>query len=265
MSSINIPLENWLAEIADNKVKSMTPVKVKSVAILSEGFDYTQMTKMSEAQKLVCSELVIYLNNVLNTDTLLWPEGLREDFSNIALVKKENGEACFTIVIDKDELDEGTVFVPDTEGLVLIEFTLRNDIFVGVDSAGLMDMLLDPDLSKALFTGDAAVIAVRPNAPEVRLMYVDEDESDPSFSRFLLKGDYEPVLKTAIARYVNKVTNNSLSDELMEHLLHFCEITREDKTEFLMSFDLFGRVIFMGVDYVEGYNPNPQETEDEIS
>ena len=259
MSPINIPLENWLMVTDNSKVTSTECVKILSGDCVKEESISSIMRKQASGQVLVIAELVLAINNVLNTDTLLWPEGIREDFSNIGLFfNSETNEPEFKIILTKEDATEDELVANESNPL-LVTFQLRNPVFINNEKPALLNILMQPDVSEALLSGQIPNLKVNDTAPTLRLMLLDDTVVD-SLTDYMIKTDLSLIHKVAVCRYFNKVINGLIHEDMIDKIITIKEIVnKNNQSEFFMSIDVYGQVILLTMVYDEDYNPNEEE------
>lgn len=253
MSPIDIPLENWLCTFNEGKLTSSEYVKVHEIGTVSKDFDTKKMLKSADSQVLVCAEMIQYFNNQLNTDKLLWLEGVREDLSNLAMIyNQKTNNTMFIIILTKNDI-EGFQPVEDNENPIVIHFTLRNEVFISNEKPRFMELVTKPAIAEVLSGSMVAKLQVHPKAPQLRITIIEEGEGESS-DQFLIKEDQNSIYTTAILKYINKVYPDFIHEDMVSKIITIKEMQRDDITEFFISFDIFGKVFLIGVVYDEIFN-----------
>lgn len=261
MSPINIPLENWLGALTDNKLISSEVVQIKRIGLVDPNFDFKVFLKQSDAQVLTCAELIFAINDVLNTDKTLWPEGIRQDLSNIAYVEDDKGECHYTLVMTKDDTEDYDLVLRE-EAPVIVKFTLRNPRFIEATNPVFMELITSQEFNAPLNRGDAVSFNTNEGAPMMRVMTLHENSPEAAH-RYMIKTPIEDLFKVSVVRYFNKVIPSFIHEDMMDKILVIQEVENEKgQTEFVLSFDLYGRIYLLYVVYDPTYDPKALEEDD---
>ncbi len=263
MSPINIPLDVWLGDASNGGFKPSEYIAIKTIGIMQPDFPIDSYRKDADGQVLVCAEFINTINNNLNTDTMLWLEGIREDLSNFGFFRnEENGKFYFSLILGEEEAPD-LALVKEHGSPLMFSFELTTEPFITNEKSTLLDLLMSSDLSEVLNQDLAAVFSVLPDAPKARIIKVGEDSLEQLRS-YLIKVESNSIYKVAVARYFNKVIPGLIHEDMMDKIIRVGEIQKEDdQTEFFMSIDIYGQVFLINVTYDPTFDPNGEEDESE--
>lgn len=270
MSPTLIPLENWLGYFKENgnsktdrKFVSTECFKVLDLGVLK---DFNGFESHQALANLFGTELVLGINNILNTDISLWPEGVNEDFSNVAYyLDEESGQYKFQIIINGDNIEGGfETTIINKEGVeeVVNQFAFtvipKFNTFIDNEKDVFMNLITTGEFSDNLNSNLAIVAKVRETAPQFRLMKIDLNTM-PDMYKYDTVSEVSPLMKVGICRYINKCFPNVIHEDMVSKLKHFSLMEKPDDQllMFGVSFDIFGYLYFISVEYFKNYDFNP--------
>lgn len=266
MNSLTIPLDVWLGnfnKIDDENFKynfeATGCFNVKQVDISKKPF---LLERNQPLAYIHGTELVIGINAFLNTDVDLWPEGIKEDFSNVIYYKDdEDGKYKFLIFIEGEEIEDGLSIEVENEAKeveVVSNFAFlvepKFDVFLNNEKDTFMSLITNSSYTKPLNEGMAAVGAIRKCAPKIRIMKINL-ETNPDLHYFDTPSEISNLTKVGICRYINKCFPDLIHGDMVEKVKHVNLLTNEkEEASIAISVTLFGFLYFISVDYVTDYN-----------
>lgn len=272
MSPSLIPLENWLGYFKEttDQTSGKTAYKfissecftVTNLGVLKtfNGFDSNQVMA-----NIFGTELVLGVNNVLNTDISLWPEGICEDFSNVIYYHDpEDDQYKYQVIINSDDIEGGMeikAINPTGVEEVVSQFAFtiipKFNTFLNNEKDVFMEVITKSEIGNSLSQNLAAVGKSRDGAPEFKLLKLDV-EATPDLHKFFTKTELSDLMKVGICRYINKCFPDLIHEDMVSKLKHFSLMEKPDGTlEFGTSFEIFGFLYLITTDYFPDYDFNP--------
>lgn len=257
MSPINIPVENWLGEIINGKFKGNDIVKVTEIrGVNDEATLLENFVKKSDTEIIVIAEMIKMVNDHLDTDILLWLDGIREDMSNISATMVENSDVMtFHLVVNKEDLPDFE-FV-NKSNAIYIKFEMVNESFINSEEDTFIGLITNPQLCEELNRGMAISFSKTPESPKFMLTQITEDHN--ALNDYVIPRTYPSIVKAAICRYFNKVIPGVIHEDMFDKILTIKEAETEGCTKFYLSLEVYGRTYLMSVEYNPTYNPQEEE------
>lgn len=258
--STTIPLETWLghytmipmskgSEETVRAFKQSQCVKTHMVGMLPDN----HLIKPTIFNRFIGGEFVIGINNLINTDVMCWPEGIKEDFSNLHIsFDKEKQKFVYQLILNINDVEDKEFFqlVDEENGDELIEtenviFVIEPKFICNLDnqSTMFMDLLTsNGQASTELANGLAMVARIAEGAPEFTILNVDL-ETYPTYIFLTEEHEFPETIVIGICRYLNKVTNGIIHEDMVEKIKHIRIMETEDnKEKAVISIDLFGKL-----------------------
>lgn len=274
-----IPLDIWLGSYKDrtNKASGKTErsfvssecFRVESMGILntSPQKDY----EFNVHNFLIGSELVLGINNKLNTDVPCWPEGLAQDFSNLVVsFDEKKDDYVFGIVLNIGDIEDiEFVTVDGPEGhkpydQVIYFISPRFESFINNEKPTFLNLLtMQIEDSMALAVGNALVGSINEEAPQFRVMKVNL-EKHPEFAFLESPVTLPDQCRIGIIRYINKIAGDLIHEDMVEKLNHVrIQKNPDEAFEILTSWNIFGQLYLITAIFVHDYELPEEEHENE--
>lgn len=277
MSNGIIPIDVWLG-VFNLVVNEQKPIKRSFLAgecfkVLGIGIP-KEITKSDFDPNifLLGTELVLGINNILNTDIPCWPEGWAEDFSNLKLNFDTNLQKYnFVIEIHKDDIEDPEYVTAIINGVQKVNDVVsyviepRFDSFIDNTKPTFMNLLtMEIEQSMALAAGNSLVCKRDDNAPVFRITKVDLDKETAIAPLLVHQNDLPEIYKTAVIRYINLISNDLFHEDMVEKIIRITmqELTTNEN-QIVISFEIFGQTYLVTAIFVPGYQLPEEEVVDE--
>lgn len=259
MNTKIIPIENWLGVFKNDAVENITAsnrrfvsgecFRVKDIGVPFPGYAH----KESSYTTLAGGELVLGINNILNTDVICWPEGIKEDFSNIHLqVNPENGKDQYVVFIDDIDVEDKEYLTIKTKTtgeltkhpFVVFVLEAKFDVFIDSTDPVFVDFITEAsETSIALASGKAIAGNITADSPNFIISVIPEEELNGKNSFIYQKQANPLALVIGAVRYVNKITQNIIHEDMIPFIRNvWLVVNKEGDEEIVLCFDFFGKI-----------------------
>lgn len=229
MSYDLIPLETWFGyteKIEDKTVfKAGQPFKFKGVGPISDETIESLNNNLPSIHRLVVMEFVIGINAILETDIMMWPEGIREDGSNFLFkFNKATGKLeSIQLWIDTLEVEDREKIAfrlgeDEEQSRYVASDVLPNFSFViNNETTIFMDLITDPETAEVLRGGGGVTAKLVEGAPAVTVIKVDPEAAIGHLAEEIVSRE---ILNVAFVRYINKYFPNLIHEDLISLIVN---------------------------------------------
>lgn len=263
-----IPFDVWMGSLVEIGIG-------RSKFVIGECFTVKRLTtahgtiptneNLAAMTKLVGCEYVLGINGSLNTDIPMWPEGIKEDCSNIYTRLVEGGKFETCIIIDIDDIEDNECwkfFNQDTgeyHKLLAFHVEPKFEFFITNDKPNFIDFITRSVAATDIANGMAANCQISKDAPKFRVMKLGEVQMK-DMPDYFEPGRLSNAIKTAVVRYFNKVSNDLIHENMLDDIINIRVGQTEDNEEMIMfSIEVLGQIYLFTVEYKPDFELEVEE------
>lgn len=274
MIPTTIPADTWLGYLAETTDPSSGLAKKKLVSGPCFNIEFAGEYKDEDLEnfnftfsEVVVAELVRAVNVMVGTDVIIWPEGIREDGSNIVI--SSNGKEDYTILafIDGDQLETPlslTCLDENSEKKQVTKMVFRLnpkfEWFVDNDKSTFLYFITDPETSHNLSNDKVVSGRIKEGFPRFKFWELDL-EKQPELHALDTTTEIADITKVALCKYINKVCPKFIHSDMVRNVKHVGSHIKDGQVYLIASIELFGSLYVIDVEYQPHFNFNSKEEE----